>query len=260
MFLLTATLSLTAAAQTRLEIIPLQHRLPEQVLPVLQPLLEPGESLSAMSGKLILRASPASIARVQETLAAIDQPARRLLITVRQGSTQDESRTQADVRGDLRIDPQGVQPRIRLDAGNQRTQNRNQGEQQVQTVEDGEALITLGTSVPTPVERVEYGPGGGTIIRETRYVQAASGFMARPRLADERVTVTIAPQQARLTQGGRIQGSGLSTTVSGRLGEWLPLGSVSVQGSQHGSGTGGYQRSESTGSVDYWLRVDLLAP
>lgn len=250
--------ALVAGAQERLEIIPLRHRLPEQVLPVLQPLLEPGESLSAMSGKLILRVGPRSLARVQQALAAIDQPARRLLITVRQGSALAGGHTDVGADIALRADPGGVDARVRAHADAGRRQERAQGEQQVQTVEDGEATIMLGSAMPVPATRVDYGPGGGTVIRETRYVQAMTGFVARPRLAGDRVTVTISPQQARVMQGGRIEGSGLSTTVSGRLGEWLPLGGISSQADTIRQMPGGYERRESTGSTDYWLRVDLL--
>jgi len=69
-----------AFAQQALEIIPLRHRTVEQVLPALQPLLEPGGTLSGSRGQLFLRASPANAAEIKQALAAIDRPARRLEI------------------------------------------------------------------------------------------------------------------------------------------------------------------------------------
>jgi hypothetical protein len=70
-------------AQQALEIIPLRHRTVEQVLPVLQPLLEPGATLSGSRGQLFLRASAANAAEIKRALGAIDRPARRLEISVR---------------------------------------------------------------------------------------------------------------------------------------------------------------------------------
>src|SRR6185503_9251938 len=72
-----------SSAQQGLEIIPLRHRTVEQVLPALQPLLEPGATLSGSRGQLFLRASPANVAEIRRALEAIDRPARRLQISVR---------------------------------------------------------------------------------------------------------------------------------------------------------------------------------
>ena len=72
------------AAAQGLEIIPLQHRTVEQVLPVLRPLLEPGGTLTGQSNQLIVRASPRNLAEIRSALEAIDRPLRRLQISVRQ--------------------------------------------------------------------------------------------------------------------------------------------------------------------------------
>ena len=60
MFLVVAFLAfaVSAQAQQQVVILPLHHRTVEDVLPVLEPLLEPGGALSGMSGQLIIRASP----------------------------------------------------------------------------------------------------------------------------------------------------------------------------------------------------------
>src|SRR2546425_5445680 len=70
-------------AQQALEIIPLRHRTVDQVLPALQPLVEPGGVLTGQSGQLIVRTSPANLAEIKRALEAIDRPLRRLQISVR---------------------------------------------------------------------------------------------------------------------------------------------------------------------------------
>jgi type II secretory pathway component GspD/PulD (secretin) len=72
-----------AGAQHALEIIPLRSRTVEQVLPVLQPLVEPGGTLSGARNQLFLRASPGNVAEIRRALEAIDRPSKRLQISVR---------------------------------------------------------------------------------------------------------------------------------------------------------------------------------
>src|SRR2546430_9346967 len=83
---LAAVLAAWAAhslAQQALEIIPLRHRTVDQVLPVLQPLVEPGGALTGQSGQLIVRASPANLAEIKRAMVPIDRPLRRLQIYLR---------------------------------------------------------------------------------------------------------------------------------------------------------------------------------
>src|SRR5205807_8255459 len=70
-------------AQQALERIPLRHRTADQVLPALQPLVEPGGALTGQAGQIIVRASPANLAESKRALEAIDRPLRRLQISVR---------------------------------------------------------------------------------------------------------------------------------------------------------------------------------
>src|SRR5687768_18134582 len=80
-------------AQQPLEIITLRHRTAEQVLPALQPLLEPGATLSGSRGQLFLRASAGNAADIKRALEAIDRPLRRLQISVRFDDASDRQRT-----------------------------------------------------------------------------------------------------------------------------------------------------------------------
>src|SRR3981081_2512234 len=101
-------------AQQALEIIPLRHRTVEQVLPVLQPLVEPGGALTGQSGQLIVRASPANLAEIKRALEAIDRPLRRLQISVR----FDDS---------LEAASQGIEAGGRVGGGGSRVDVRAQG-------------------------------------------------------------------------------------------------------------------------------------
>lgn len=90
------------AQDLKLEIIPLRHRLTDEVLPVLQPLVAPGGTLSGMNNQLIIRTTETNLAELKQVLARIDQAARRLKIYVRQ-----------DVAGTGQIGEQSLSGRYR---------------------------------------------------------------------------------------------------------------------------------------------------
>src|SRR5436309_13426853 len=114
---LAAVLAAWAAhslAQQTLEVIPLRHRTLDQVLPALQPLVEPGGALTGQSGQLIVRTSPANLAEIKRALEAIDRPPRRLQISVR----FDDS---------LEAASQGIEAGGRVGGGGSRVDARVQG-------------------------------------------------------------------------------------------------------------------------------------
>lgn len=245
-------------AQQRMEILTLRHRLAEQVLPTLQGLVEPGGTVSAMSGKIIVRSSPGNIAQLRQALEAIDLPQRRLLISVRQGGSRNSESTRIGADGQIVLRGDDVDARVRGGAESGSRSGSENIVSRVQTVEDGEALIYLGQSVPVPANQTVYGPNGVVVSRSTQYVSAGSGFMARPRLAGNNVTVTIAPQSQRMAGNARIEGSNLQTTVSGRLGDWIPLGGVSQQSERSERSLTRYGDLRSEVSSDFWIRVEAL--
>lgn len=212
-----------AWGQQSLEIIPLRHRPAAEVLPTLQPLLEPGASLTGSGYQLFLRASPRNRAEVKEVLAVLDAPQRRLLIRV----STDVSEVERDRAARLALAARmGGESRANVKIYDSRSASSASQMQMVQTVDGGRAFIQVGTSVAVPLRQVVLTPGGAVLSDRVEYRDIAQGFYVEPRLAGDRVTLEISQQQEQPAQWG--PGSAhvqrLSTTVSGRLGEWLQLG------------------------------------
>lgn len=247
-----------ALAQQTLEILVPHHRLADDLVPVLQPLVEPGGSLSAMSGKIIVHASPANIAQIREAMAAIDAPVRSLLISVRQGGSQMEDAANAGVRGSVRMGDGRAAADIHVEADGHSRKGSNRQVQTVQTMDGGQAAIFLGTAFPVEATQVVRGPTGPVVVRSRQYAGAGSGFSVQPRLSGEQVTLTISPQTQRMQGRGIITGGGLSTTIRGKLGQWLPLGGVSQSRQIDGAGLTGAGHLRSVEDSAYWIRVDAL--
>ena len=221
-------------AQGTLEVIPLRHRTVEQVLPVLRPLLEPGGALSGQSYRLIVRTSPGNLAEIRAALDAIDQPARRLLISVRFDRTQQAARS--GVAADARISNRGSRADVRIEDA--RSARDEQVDQRIQVLEGGQAFISTGES------RI--------------YNDAATGFAVVPRTSGGNVFLDITAQQENFTRRGAVQGQRAASTVSGRLGDWIELGGAASSGARTESGILSSRQGTTAGDRRVWVKVEEL--
>ena len=227
--LILAGLTPFAAAQYGLQIIPLRHRTVDQVLPILQPLLEPGGTLSGQSNQLFVRASPANVAELKRVLDMIDRPARRLQILVRFDDSRDASARELGASGT--ISNQGS--RIELRARDSRSQGEERVDQRLQVLEGGRGFIAMGQS--------------------TQFRDRATGFEVVPRVSGDTVTVDITSQRDR---GASFQG--ISTTASGRLGEWFEVGGAVTGSSRDDRGIASIGSSSRNESGRMWLKIEEL--
>jgi type II secretory pathway component GspD/PulD (secretin) len=255
LWLLLWLVSCVALAQGTLEVITLRHRTAEQVIPVLQPLLEPGGALSGQLNQLIVRTSAGNLAQIRAALDAIDRPQRRLTISVRFDSMQDSARR--DVQGAVRISSEGnSSAAVRVGDASSRQDERV--DQRIQVLEGGRATIAAGQSRPVRVRQVIQ-TTNGPVVRETTEIQgAATGFQVVPRLAGAEVILEIAPQRENFVPGrsGVIQSERIESTARGRLGEWFELGGTSSTSSQSERGPLSAADRSVTGDRRIWVKVE----
>lgn len=235
------------AAGMALEVIPLQNRTVEDVIPVIRPLLPAGASVSGMNNQLVIKSTPESIAEVKELLLSIDHRLRRLLITVKQDAQTQSLDTGRAISGhfdDGEVIVESEDQRQRRGASvtvgdengdhlRYRTlSERDTGDEgnsfRVQTVEGQAAFIESGLSVPIPQRNVAVVPGTVVVQDTVQYYDAASGFYVLPRVTGDNVMLLVSPYMTRI-EPGRLpvfDVQSAETTLSGRLGEWIPLGGI----------------------------------
>lgn len=234
-----------AVAQNALEIIALRHRTADQVIPVLQPLIEPGGSLSGQGTQLFVRVSPANLSDIKLALESVDRPLKRLMISVRLDQSADLA--SRDVGASGRISNRGSNVEIRAEDNRVRAEERV--DQRVQTMEGGRAMIMTGASRPVRQRQFIHTPAG-VISQEVTVVQEqASGFEVIPRLAGHTVHVEIAQQRPDQRA---------ASSVSGRLGEWFELGAVAVNATRDTSGIASRGQASGGETRRVWIRVDEI--
>lgn len=256
-----------SAAAQELQIIELNYRLAEDVIPALQPLLESGGVISGMDAVLFVRTSPANLEQIRQAVALLDRRPRQLLVSVGQGTVEYDRG--AAVRGTATIGNDDVQVGVNRPPGNdtgvsvyarqgtQRTDLRNVSS--VRALEGTETFIAIGQSAPLTTTQVSPGWTGPTVVQTSEYRDASTGFYAIARLSGDVVTLEVSPQQQRIrgpASDRRVETAGVTTRVSGRLGEWMQVGTSagSSRSDDRGLLTWG-SHSAATG-YGVWIKVE----
>ncbi len=264
--LLALLLSGGAVLAQQMQVIDLHYRRADDLIPILQPLLEPGDAITGMDDKLFIRADPATMERVVEALEVIDQPPRQLVITVGQDSAVDVS--DAAVRGAATISsgdvsvgvnrPPGTGNSAGVVAVDRSRQTSMRNVSSVRALDGTEAYIAVGQQVPFTSTQVNPGWGGPVATRSTTFRDVSTGFYATARVNGDTVTISISPRQQSYDPalGGTIRTAGADSTINARLGEWVELGAVRESGSGADGGLLVWGRRTAQSQYTTWIKVE----
>lgn len=265
--LLLAAWGIGLAGAQDLQVIELRHRLADELIPVLQPLLEPGAALTGMDSMLFVRTSPDNFEQLRAAVALLDRKPRQLLVTVGQGTVERDSgqslRGTATIGdGDVQVgvnrppaDDPGVS--VAIAQGSQRADLHDVST--VRMLEGSETYIAIGRSAPVTTTQVIPGRGGPAVVQSTDYREASTGFYATARVNGDLVTLELSPRQQRwrnASADGRIDTAAVTTQVSGRLGEWMPIGGAEETSQRTDDGLLSHGRQREARRYSAWVKVE----
>lgn len=219
--LLVLLAGLASAAQ--IEVIELRHRLAEELVPTLSAVADEDTVVRAAGSRLIVRGSPAAIDRIRELARTLDSATPSLRISVRRVSGAETG------RGGIGADRKG------LEVHSSRSAEDGRLVQTVTVMAGSPAFIDTGRSVPITDRIVILGTNGAGYAERQRYQHRPEGFYATARLIDGRAVIDISVADSRGDADGAIRHHRIVNTVSGRLGEWLPIGVVQEDAAREGS-------------------------
>lgn len=239
-------LLLSLSARAELAVIELKHRSAEELLPIVQPLVDKGGVASGMNYQLILRTSPRNLAEIRKLLNSIDVAPRKLRVTVMQDVDRDTAERLVGISGGVGSNPRITLPdsgggagmeigqgrdRLKANVISTRSLEAGRNTQQLQVLEGNRALVRTGQSMPVPQRQVIQHPWGSQVVDTTEYRDVERGFYVLPRVSGDRVTVEIDAQNDAPGRGDpqAVSTQRASTTLSGRLGEWMELGGTGSQ-------------------------------
>lgn len=254
------SLSLHAATQ----VIPLEFRMAEDVLPIAQSVVGDQGKVSAYGNQLIVNAPPAVITELRDVLSQLDTEPRRLLISV------DTQNSAIGSDSGYRVDGSARAGNVEIQTGRGEARGRDQvriirrstdsqggGVQQIQATEGYPALIQVGQSVPITTTGAD---GYGQIYQQTQYRNVMRGFYATATIHGDQVQVTISSHNDRMnaSRTDTVDVQQTDTRVSGRLGEWISLGGVDESASSNESATLRRYSTEGHQNLSLRLKVDRL--
>jgi type II secretory pathway component GspD/PulD (secretin) len=257
---------LGAAWADEMAVLPLAHRHADEIVPLLRPLLEPGEALIPNRTSLIVRASPRRVAEIRQLLQQLDKSPHRLIIHVRQSgvTSAEELNAAARVRG--RIDANDFSDStVRIQGQIRRgdTRESEDSTQQIQTLEGQPARIALGESriVPAPGNVVILSGGRAVIAPGLQYQDLTTGFAVLPRLTGTgEAQLEIYPwsdtADPRFLGGVRTREA--MTSVQVRLGEWVEIGGQTTGETRDQERLLGYSAATRRESHGILLKVEDL--
>jgi type II secretory pathway component GspD/PulD (secretin) len=247
-----------------LEVIELKYRTAEEVIPILQPLVEPGGALSGRDYTLFVRSGATNLAQLRAAVAQVDRKPRQLLISVRKGTVEEIEREALSASGTVRSSHAAAsvnEPPSARSGVTVRGTSTNEGStggaiSSVSVLEGSSAFISAGTSVPIVTSAAARTGRRAWTGVSTEYRDLTSGFLVTPRVNGEIVLLDIEQRDERV-RNGTLQNQNLATQVSARVGEWTRLAGIdeTATSTQHGVLSRRYSTSSQSQGV--WVKVDV---
>lgn len=270
-FFLTAP---TVLAQQNLEVIPLNNRQAEELIPMLRPLLGSNETITGMHNQLIVRASPRKLREIKSILEKIDAELKNLRITVKQGFRSKLNKLEQGIDADI---PLGEAGRVIINSADKnvggliiegeegvlrgrllhkKSELDEMDTQVITTLEGNPATIYFSQRVPLNEKRRVRNGSKFIELESTRFKDVRTGFIVLPHIRGDQVVLEISPQQSRV-KNGKIETTGLNTVIKGQVGKWLELGGLSLNENEQSSGIASNNFSGRVQKRSIFVKVEL---
>ena len=255
-WLLLIVLCCAGMAQAELRVFEPKHALAETLLPAVEPLLGPHESVTVYRNSLVVNAGDGTLERVSQLIEQLDQPLRNLLISLRRRDDATMSGGGTGVEGTLRAGDLRVTT-TRRPANGSGVTVRTEQHIQTRARDGGQSIRALeGSTVEIhDGQLVALGLGGRHGPR-VAYTELEQGFEVTARITGDRVILDVLARDERL-EDGNIRTGGVSSSLSGALGEWIWLGGGSRGEQARIDGIGTRYATSSDESARYEIRVEL---
>jgi hypothetical protein len=278
LLLIALLLTPVPASAEAINLIELRNRPAEEIIPIITPMLDSGASISGQGFTLFIRTSDENLAQIRSLIDQLDTAAKQLLISVFQGSDRElrALRLSGGIQHDGgEIDIQAGKPfprdggasvqygtgdtRVNVGAASTRARLSDNPVHSLRVTEGSEAYIETGQSIPYYSGGVYRTPYGRAVDTDVEFKDVTTGFYVYPRVHGDQVTLDVSPFKGSLnrSRADTINTQRVTTTVTGRLGEWLQLGGVNEQVKRSGTGIGSYASTQDRNAASIWIKAEL---
>jgi len=247
-----SNLAIADASSRQAYVIELQNQPPENLIQTIKPLLGDGDGISSYDNELIITTDAQHIATIRQLVEQLDKPLLNLLISVKNNNEGSVTTNSDELGGEIK------QGQIILGTGKPVTSHKDgvtieshglsyttrttrqsfstRAQQQVRAIEGSPAFIYTGQSINLPTR-----DANGNVYNTE--VDANKGFYVNAHVNGDRVQLEItvsndAFDQNSQNHNGPVRNTQrLSTSVSGRVGEWISLSGITLGDSNNSNST-----------------------
>lgn len=251
--------SIALCAAEQMEIFELKGKTLDEMIPLIQPFVGPEGTVTGMHNQLIVRTTPERMTEVRRILDQFDRPPRRLLIHIRETSPITASDKGFEISSDRERVKIGRPGESAIRLKHYDTRGSSDSVRTLQALEGSATLILSGSSQPFISGRSFHPAPYPNSHTEYQYRNIDSGFYATAHLIGDRVRIEITTQRENLLQDRQtISRRESQSSVSGELGEWIPLATLSSKQQQREAGIAMRSSTLVEESETLWLKVELL--
>ena len=231
-----------------------------ELVSVLAPFAQPEGSVSAYQDQLIIRATPAKLTLIRDTLKTLDRPLKNLRISVRRQQQGTSSSKNIGAKGDVRIRNGDVNADVRVRAREENSHSQGSDRYSISAVEGSTVFIATGSDIPVLTAT---STTSGTVVGN-QYVPVQNGMQVTPRLMqDGNVMLAVDFQQASLgNRRGMINRERTQTQMQIPAGHWTALSQIDQSRSSSVSsssvGVPGKQQESRSSSTPLEILVEVL--
>ncbi len=244
---------------TEMTTIYMQHRLPEEVVKLIKPLLHADERVVPSPKGLIVMAEPQRIGEIRQLVNQLDRPSKQFIVSVVQTGKLSAQQLNTQTGFEARIpvnNPGHWKGRVRGNINHSETENSIGTRQTIKVLEGHFGFFEVGEDQPVSVIESD---GYYSYSRKLGYKKATTGFQILPRmLGDCRVRLLISPWSVnqRSSSDGSYARQSAETSLEIALGEWFELGAHRQDQQQRQNNQLGYQSRGRQQQTKILIKID----
>lgn len=252
-----------------LQIIDLNNRPADEIIPVIKPMLKPNDAITGTGFQLFLRTDAKTLEEIMRLLQVMDKAPRNLVIKVRNNLDSESKSTDFNTSGNYKVDddvsvivgdrpPKEEGTKVRVNSNRSSTDRDSQ--HMIRVIEGGQAFIAAGEIRPYEHRTIIKHRYGVSVYDSVDYQDVTSGFYVTPRLSGkDRVSLQVQPHYRTVNEerSGTIDVQEADTTLDAKLGEWIQIGGIDTDAKSKDSGILSTSRNSSNIRSEIYIKVDL---
>jgi len=252
-----------------LEIIDLNSRPAEEIIPIIKPVLKPNDSVAGTGFQIFLRTDSNTLSEVKRLLQVIDKASQNLIITVSNDINTHSEAIEADVSANYEITDDGRvivgerPPRVeglRIHANKDNNLQTNNFSHKVRVIDGNSAYISAGEVRPYNQTAIYENDKRITAYREIGYQDITSGFSVTPRLSgDNQVTLRIQPhyRHSEDSYENGISTQVADTVITVNLDQWVLIAGIDESANLKDTNIASVSRTSNQKSSAIYIKVEI---